>query len=138
MPRKERYSAPNAVRNAFRRSVLVKRASTRLRGLDLDREDWFVDHYPEWRRKRIAAIRDHYAPGFFHDKSLLEVGCGFGDIGAPFVDLGARVTCSDGRPGHVAEVTRRYSEVCAVVADLDKPWAFREFGSGSMSSFTWG
>lgn len=114
----------HVLRQALRRSVLATRASRAVRGLGLPRQEWFEDHYPEWRQKRIEAIRSHYGPAFFRDKSLLEVGCGFGDIGASFVELGADVTCSDGRADHVAEVGRRHPNVHTAVADLDKPWAF--------------
>lgn len=69
-------------------------------------------------------MRDHYGAEFFDGKNLLEVGCGYGDIGASFVELGALVTCSDGRASHMKEVRRRHRAVAAVQADLDEPWPF--------------
>ena len=112
------------LKSALRRSVVVRKLSKRVRGLDLAKSEWFEDHYPDWRRKRVVAIAEHYGPTFFKGKSLLEVGCGFGSIGAEFAAMGAQVTCSDARAGHLEEAQRRHPEVSTVVADLDQPWQF--------------
>lgn len=64
----------------------------------------FEGHYVEWRARRIRAITDHYGRDWFPGKTILEVGCGYGDIGAAFAALGAEVTCSDGRPEHVYDM----------------------------------
>lgn len=69
----------------------------------------FIDHYFEWRAKRVAAILNHYNPSFFFGKSLLEVGCGYGDIGTVFSNLGAAVTCSDARAEHLSIIRERHS-----------------------------
>lgn len=113
-----------SLRKTLRNVPLVKRLSVRLRGLDLDEEEWFDDHYVDWRSKRIAAILDHYGTDFFHGKTVLEVGCGYGDIGAAIARHGAIVTCSDARADHLAVVRERHPQVQTVVADLDKPWTF--------------
>lgn len=82
----------------------------------------FQGHYVEWRAKRLAAIIHHYGPSFFLGKTLLEVGCGHGDIGATLSRLGAVVTCSDARAEHLAKVKARFPDVATVVADLDCEW----------------
>lgn len=87
----------------------------------------FTDHYVEWRRRRIAAIVDHYGQDFFRGKTLLELGCGYGDIGAAFADLGARVTCSDARVEHLDIVTRRWPELRTVQVNLNDDWPFGQF-----------
>jgi SAM-dependent methyltransferase len=87
----------------------------------------FTGHYDEWRAKRIAAIIGHYGSSFFLKKTLLEVGCGYGDIGNVFSKLGAEVTCSEARPHHLKVIRRRYPEVSVVQADLDSEWPFKEF-----------
>jgi len=92
--------------------------------LDLDKQEWFDDHYVEWRAKRIAAILDHYGTEFFARKRVLEVGCGYGDIGAAIAQHGADVTCSDAREDHLEIVRQRHPQVETVVADLDEPWQF--------------
>lgn len=82
------------------------------------------EHYDDWRAKRIAAITDHYGAGWFSNQSLLEVGCGHGDIGAAFADLGAHVTCSDAVAEHLVVAAERHPAVQIVRADLDAGWPF--------------
>lgn len=86
--------------------------------------DAFADHYVEWRQRRIEAIVQHYGPDFFAGKRVLELGCGYGDLGAAFAQLGAQVTCSDARPEHLEVVRKRYPQVKTVAADLDREWPF--------------
>jgi SAM-dependent methyltransferase len=78
----------------------------------------FEGHYNEWRTRRILAILDQYGHRFFDGKTVLEVGAGFGDIGAVFALLGARVTCLEGRASNVREIRRRYPFLEARQHDL--------------------
>lgn len=82
----------------------------------------FDDHYDEWRSKRIAAIEDYYGSLFFKGKTILEIGCGYGDIGGYFTTLGADVTCSDAVEEYLVECINRYPNVKTIRADLDKEW----------------
>jgi trans-aconitate methyltransferase len=82
----------------------------------------FQGHYIEWRAKRLAAIIDYYKPGFFLGKTVLEVGCGHGDIGGTLARLGATVTCSDARAEHLAVAKVRFPDIKTVIADLDREW----------------
>ena len=47
----------------------------------------FNDHYIDWRIKRISKILELYDKDFFNNKSILELGCGLGDIGKEFISL---------------------------------------------------
>jgi hypothetical protein len=82
----------------------------------------FSGHYVKWRAKRISAILDHYGSSFFFDKSLLEVGAGYGDIGNVFSQLGANVTCSDARTEHLQVIRGKYPHIKCVTADLEDNW----------------
>jgi ubiquinone/menaquinone biosynthesis C-methylase UbiE len=82
----------------------------------------FDDHYVEWREKRINAIVDHYGLDFLRGKTMLEVGCGYGDIGGFFAAEEVEVTCSDAREEYLIECAERYPDVKTIVADLDKEW----------------
>jgi SAM-dependent methyltransferase len=57
----------------------------------------FDPSYETWRVRRFNKILEIYGVEFFKGKKILELGCGHGDIGAFFADLGADVLCLDGR-----------------------------------------
>jgi SAM-dependent methyltransferase len=78
----------------------------------------FEGHYAVWRARRIAAILDEYGHRFFGGKRILEVGAGFGAIGAFFAMLEADVTCIEGRAENVRVLRSRYPFVKAVHHDL--------------------
>jgi SAM-dependent methyltransferase len=95
------------------------------------RPEWvqtrFRNHYEEWRSARVNAIRAHYTDAFFANKTLLELGCGYGDIGAVFAGLGATVTCCDARDEHLQVLRERWPQITAVCADLNYQWPFGPF-----------
>lgn len=87
----------------------------------------FTDHYDTWRERRITAIRRHYGDAFFKGATLLELGCGYGDIGAAFRDLGAEVFCADAREEHLAVARERHPGLRTIQADLNHEWPFGWF-----------
>lgn len=58
---------------------------------------YFQNHYEYWRAKRIVAIVEHYGENFFKGKKILELGCGYGDIGKVLISIGAEVIFCEGR-----------------------------------------
>lgn len=90
-------------------------------------ETRFNMHYVDWRQRRIDAILQHYGDAFFAGRTLLELGCGYGDIGAAFAERGARVTCCDAREEHLEVLSRRYPHLTPVRADLNTEWPFGSF-----------
>jgi len=89
-------------------------------------EKIFNDHYIEWRKNRINAIVNHYGKDWFKDKKILELGCGFADIGNSFYKLGAEVTVSDVRKEHLTVAKKRYPKLKIVHCDLDSEWVFND------------
>ncbi len=87
----------------------------------------FTKHYDEWRDARVNAVRRHYGDAFFAGRTLLELGCGYGDIGGVFAGLGANVTCCDARDEHLQIARERWPEVRTVRVDLDVDWPFDRF-----------
>lgn len=61
----------------------------------------FHPSYVDWRARRITKILEIYGLDYFKGKRILELGCGHGDIGAFFAELGADVVCLDGRAQNV-------------------------------------
>ncbi len=75
--------------------------------------------YQAWREKRFNFIVEHYGASFFRDKHLVEVGAGYGHLGNMFCELGADVTCTDGRPDNVAGIRERFPGVKAQVCNIE-------------------
>jgi hypothetical protein len=78
------------------------------------------NNYDAWRNSRINGIKKYVGPEYFKSKSLLEVGCGYGDIGNIFHEWGAIVTCSDARKEHLEVVNKNFPHIKTLLNDGDK------------------
>lgn len=79
----------------------------------------FQGHYNGWRESRMNAIMKYIPIDYFKFKKLLEVGCGYADIGNEFYKLGANVTSSDVRKEHIEIVKQRYPHINTLYIDGD-------------------
>lgn len=84
----------------------------------------FAGHYLDWNRKRIKSIIDFYTQKFFYRKTVLDLGAGYGDLGAVFERLGSEITAVDVRPEHLKIINKKFPNIRTVNADLDKNWPF--------------
>lgn len=91
-----------------------------------DRER-FEAHYLAWRQARFDTILSYYGAAFFSGVRVLELGCGYADLGGALSELGADVTCTDGRPEHLAVAQARWPGIATVCADLDHEWPFDHY-----------
>ena len=80
----------------------------------------FDGRYLEWNQKRIKGIIDFYSHKFFFYKKICDLGCGYGDISASLLRLGADVTAIDARQEHLKIINKKYPEIKTIKADLDK------------------
>jgi len=67
----------------------------------------------------MNGINKYISPDYFSGKSLLELGCGYADIGNMFSKLGAVVTSSDARKEHLDIVKERYPHIKTALIDGD-------------------
>lgn len=44
----------------------------------------FSNHYDNWRISRLNGVTKYIKPEYFQNKTLLELGCGYADIGNMF------------------------------------------------------
>lgn len=58
-------------------------------------------NYQEWNEKRINFLLTRFTKDFFKNKTILELGCGYGFIGNQFYETGAKVWCCDVRQENV-------------------------------------
>lgn len=82
----------------------------------------FDGRYLEWNQKRIKGIIDFYGHKFFYFKKILDLGCGYADISASLLRLGADITAVDARQEHIKIINKKYPEIKTIKADLDKGW----------------
>lgn len=83
----------------------------------------FLDHYNDWRVKRVGFIERLYGKLFFKDKTVLELGCGHGHIGRYLQNqLGARVTFADGRQEHLDTIKTVMPNAETVLINQNEPW----------------
>lgn len=90
---------------------------------------FFRGHYYQWRIQRLKKIFSIIKPDWFEGKKILELGCGYGDIGAQLVSLGSKVTFSDARKEYMNEITHRYPNCPStdiVTADTNSEWPFED------------
>lgn len=80
----------------------------------------FDNHYVNWRNSRIEGIKKYIDLNFFKEKTMLEVGCGYADLGNMFSNFSCSVTSTDARKEHLDEVNRRYPHITTYILDCDK------------------
>ena len=85
----------------------------------------FSGKYIEWNQNRIKGIIDFYGFKFFYFKKILDLGCGYADISASLLRLGADITAVDARQEHLKIISKKYPEIKTVKADLDNGWPFQ-------------
>lgn len=83
----------------------------------------FGGFYNEWRRRRVAKLEQVFGTGWFAGKKVLELGCGYGNIGRYFQALGADVTFSDARTELLDEVKRRDPAAKVILLDQNTDWS---------------
>lgn len=79
----------------------------------------FQGHYVDWRESRMNTIKKYISSDYFKLKRVLEVGCGYADIGNEFSKLGSLVTSSDIRKEHIDVVNKRYTHIKTLLFDGD-------------------
>lgn len=80
----------------------------------------FDNHYEGWRQSRLDGLSKHVGMHFVKSKTILEVGCGYGDIGNSLSTWGAAsVTCSDAREEHLQVLRERYPHLSTLRVDLE-------------------
>ncbi len=80
----------------------------------------FSDHYDDWIQTRMNGVKKYIGESYFKNKTLLELGCGYGHVGNEFSKLGANVTCADARKEHLMKIFDLYPHLKTMCVDCDK------------------
>jgi hypothetical protein len=83
----------------------------------------FLEHYQSWRPNRISKIEKIFGQEFFKNKTILELACGFGDIGKHFREkLGANVCFAEGRKQHLPVILENNPDCEVLHLDQEDDW----------------
>lgn len=89
----------------------------------------FHPSYANWTVKRLTKILELYGVEYFNGRTVLELGCGHGDIGAFFAELGSTVLCLDGRLQNINLAKLKHRNVEGVsFQQFDLEHDFSEYG----------
>jgi len=80
----------------------------------------FKGHYNGWIKSRMSAIKKYINVESLKNKSLLELGGGYGHNGNEFYNLGCKVTSSDARNEHIQNGKKQYPHIDFKIIDGDK------------------
>jgi hypothetical protein len=81
----------------------------------------FEDHYVLWRCSRLAGLEKYFDVSILENKTVLELGCGYADLGAYFKDnYKCNITVSDARQEHLDIVAQRRPDLTSLIFDCDK------------------
>lgn len=87
----------------------------------------FMDHYRTWRPTRLRKIENLFPPETFKNKTILEVGCGYGDIGKYFIEkYNSIVTFTEGRKEHISFIKENNPDSIVILQDHNEKWNFNE------------
>jgi hypothetical protein len=81
----------------------------------------FSGHYENWRNTRIAGINKYFNTSLLAGKELLELGCGYADIGIKFREsYGCKLIASDARDEHLCVINEKHPDITTLKFDCDK------------------
>lgn len=90
--------------------------------------DNLSDYWGRWQKSRVLFLIDLFGEEFFEGKTILELGAYNGWIGDCFHQLGAKVTCIDGRKQNADQIKDRYPHLTTHLADLDTAeWTWGDY-----------
>jgi len=86
----------------------------------------FGGNYNQSRLLRVCKLEQIFGHDWFKGKSILELGCGYGNVGLYFKDLGAEVTFSDARQEFLDVIKLKDSTANTLLIDQDKKWDLKK------------
>lgn len=82
----------------------------------------FGQFYNNWRLKRVEKLEQIFGIDWFKNKSILELGCGFGHIGLYLETLNANVTFCDARQSCLNEIKRKNPNANTILLNQETNW----------------
>jgi hypothetical protein len=79
----------------------------------------FAGDYSKFCESRLNLVKKYVPEDYFKGKTLIEFGCGFGDNGTLFANMGCDVTSTDARGEHLQIVRQRHPDRKVAIFDVD-------------------
>jgi SAM-dependent methyltransferase len=86
----------------------------------------FGGFFNTWRLKRVRKLENIFGQGWFEGKSVLELGCAYGNIGLYLKSLGASVTFADARQEALDVVRQKDGSAEVVILNQEKQWSLNK------------
>ena len=86
----------------------------------LEDNNIFGNTFNKWRIKKCEKLIKHFGIKWFYKKKILEIGCGFGNVGLFFKSLGAEVHFNDARVENLNEVIKKEPKAKIYCFDCEK------------------
>jgi hypothetical protein len=94
---------------------------------DFSDHRYHIGHYENWTKVRLQLIEKIFGPDFFENKSLLEVACGFGDIGKYFKNkYNCSVTFTEGRTDNIEFIQKNNPDSKVLFVNHEDIWPFED------------
>lgn len=89
------------------------------------------NNYNIWINNRFSVIYNEitnlFGIDFLKNKSLLELGAGYGDFGYKFYELGVNVTCIEGRLENLEILQQKHPYFTSLLCDIDKEYINQKY-----------
>lgn len=83
--------------------------------------------FEDWKNKRVQKIKNIFGNDWFVGKSILDMGCHHGDVGAEFLKLGAYVEFSDARKENLEKISVVDFKTTTHVCDQEQPYRLKQY-----------
>jgi SAM-dependent methyltransferase len=91
-----------------------------------EESELFGGVFNDWRVKRVRKLEHIFSREWFKGKKVLELACGFGNIGLYLKSIGADVTFADARQESLDTVKKKDENATLMLLDQEKPWILNQ------------
>lgn len=93
----------------------------------VEKKEQFSNDFNIWRIKKCQRLIEHFGVEWFKNKKILEIGCGFGNLGLFLKSLGSNVTFNDARDENLNEVLENDPSSKIYKFDCEKGKPLKEY-----------
>lgn len=86
----------------------------------------FGGFYNQWRLVRVWKLEQIFGVDWFKGKKILELGCGYGNVGLYLKSIGADVTFVDARQEFLDVVLKKCPDAKVIKIDQDEKWDLKQ------------